>query len=78
MYVAKTNIPTIKDEYRKQSFSRKRDAMRTFTNMRRFCDNNEYAYKLSIRDPKTRRKPIRGTMQVEIGGFFFYVELYRE
>lgn len=78
MYVVKTNLPMIPAEYKTQKTTRKRDAMKAFTSYRRMCDNKDYPYKLFIRDPKTRRKPVRGTLQVEVNGFYYYVELFRE
>ena len=32
--------------------------------------------KMFIRDE--RQKPLRGSMQIEIDGFYYYIELYKE
>ena len=68
----------IRKEFLTQSFSRKRDAVKVFAGFQRMCDNEELPYKLFMRDDKTRRKPIRGRLQVQVDGFFYYVELFKQ
>ena len=74
MYYVKTNYPMAM--HNKAEFRRKRDAMRRFARFQRFFDKNRNPYKLFIRNDGV--KPIRGRIQVEYAGFFYYVELNKE
>ena len=74
MYYVKTNYPMAM--HNKAEFRRKRDAMRRFARFQRFFDKNRNPYKLFNRNDGV--KPIRGRIQVDYAGFFYYVELYKE
>lgn len=74
MYIVKTNYQMAMHDV--VEFTRKRDAMRRFTRFQRFFEKNKLPYKLFIRNDGI--KPLRGRIQVEYGGFYYYVELYKK
>jgi hypothetical protein len=74
MYIVKTNYPMAMHDV--AEFKRKRDAMRRFARFQRFFDKNRNPYKLFIRNDG--KKPLRGRIQVEYGGFYYYVELFKK
>ena len=43
-----------------------------------FLNNYTEAFIVDINYRSEKRKPLRGTIQVEIDGFYYYVELYKE
>lgn len=73
-YVIKDNLPDciIQPTGR---FTRQ-NALRHFLGLVSHLSENGYWFKVCLRDEK--EKPLRGTIQVEISGFYHYVELYKE
>lgn len=69
-YTIKSNVPDCHEPFHTKSVERARE---------KFLDickalSAKYPCKMFLRD--TGIKPLRGQIQVEIDGFFYYVELY--
>lgn len=70
-YVIKNNLPN--DSGSKQDeFTSAKNARRAFFRLSTELGDRWYI-KVSYRE-----KPLRGTIRVEIDGFYYYVELYKE
>ena len=70
-YVIKHNLPT-ESERENLEWKSAKQARKAF-----FEISAELAYHWYIK-VSYREKPLRGTIQVEIDGFYYYVELYTE
>ena len=69
-YIIKSNVPD--DTERRKEHTNAKEARRHFlsvVNMLSIAYNTKVTF---------RTKPLRGTIQVEIDGFYYYVELYKE
>ena len=74
-YVIKDNLPEgIIKAYSIVRFGRT-NAVKRFMTIFKLLNASGYNTKMTFRNQK--QKPLRGTIQVEIDGFYFYVELYK-
>ena len=73
-YIIKNNLP---DGIIKPTgqFTRP-NALRHFLGLVHFLNENEYWFKVYLREEKG--KPLRGQIKVEVDGFYYYIELYQE
>lgn len=69
-YIIKNNLP--KDGYKTVRREGEEKAKESFMDMQA-----ELAKKYSVK-AVFRNKPLRGRIQVEVDGFYYYVELYKE
>ena len=53
----------------------RKNAAQHFIGLVNHLSTNNYPTKVVLRNE--RNKPLRGTIQVEIDGFFYYIELYK-
>lgn len=74
MYIVKHNVPDFPDQ--RATFNRKAKALQFWHNQQRLFMLFEYPYKTFLRNEKG--KPLRGRCQVEVDGFYYYSELYKE
>lgn len=70
-YIIKHNLPVNYQEPIKE-YNSHRDARRAFLSMSMVLADRWYINVLY------REKPLRRTIRVEIDGFYYYVELYKE
>lgn len=70
-YIIKNNLPTESD-HTPSVWNTAKEAREDFMDIARLL-SEKYNTKITF-----RRKPLRGTIQVEIDGFYYYVELYKE
>lgn len=70
-YVIKNNLPD--GIITPTGIMSETDARRHFFGLVNYLTENGYPAKVTF-----RTRPLRGTIQVEIGGFYYYVELYKE
>lgn len=73
-YTIKHNLPNGYMQH-EQTFGNKRDAKRDFMNTFEVF-SSLHDCKLFIRDEAG--KPLRGSIRIDIGGFYYYVELYKQ
>ena len=73
-YIIKNNLP--KKIIADTGEMTKRKAARFFLGLVNHLSTNDYKIKVVFRNEKG--KDLRGTIQVEIDGFYYYVELYKE
>lgn len=73
-YVIKNNLP-LRYMQPRQYFATKEEAKKSFLFTYEVL-SSMHTCKMFIRDE--RQKPLRGSMQIEIDGFFYYIELYKE
>ena len=73
-YIIKNNLPKKIVAEAKQM--NRREAARFFLGIVNHFNTNDYKVKVVFRNEKDA--PLRGTIQVEIDGFYYYVELYKE
>lgn len=73
-YIIKDNLPD--GIINKTSGFTRRNALKHFLGLVNFLNDNSYWLKVYLRDEK--EKPLRGQIKVEIDGFYYYVELYKE
>ena len=71
-YIVKNNIPTKYIDHHATEFETPNQAKCFFNYLSKLC-SDEYPTKIVFRN-----NPLRGTIQVEIDGFYYYVELYKE
>ena len=71
-YVIKNNLPTKYIDSHKVDFETPNQAKKFFNYLVGLLAD-EYTTKVVFRN-----KPLRGTIQVQIDGFYYYVELYKE
>lgn len=69
-YIIKNNLPTESD-HTPDEWNSARDARKVFVGLVEQL-SAKYPTKVAF-----RTKPLRGTIQVEIDGFYYYVELYK-
>lgn len=70
-YVIKNNLPTETDGYRSDTLKSAKDAKESFLEIVDLL-SEKYPTKVFFRS-----RPLRGRIQVEIDGFFYYVELFK-
>ena len=77
-YVIKNNLPDCGErDYIQVKYKRhidRYDARKAFFEI---SESLSYMYSTKITFRNKRNKPLRGTIQVEIDGFYYYVELYK-
>lgn len=72
-YVIKNNLP--KKIITETGDMNKREAAHFFLGLVNHLNTNDY--KISVMFRNEKGKDLRGTISVEIDGFFYYVELYK-
>ena len=70
-YIIKNNLPTESD-HTPDVWSSAKEARKEFVEITEIL-SAKYPTKVFL-----RTKPLRGTIQVEINSFYYYVELYKE
>ena len=73
-YVIKNNLPT--NIIHNTGKMNRKEAATHFIGLVYHLNVNNYKMKVVFRNEKG--KDLRGTIQVEIDGFYYYVELYKE
>jgi hypothetical protein len=73
-YIIKNNLPN--NLIAPTSAMNRKEAARHFMGLVYHLNINNYNTKMVFRNHKG--KDLRGTIQVEIDGFYYYVELYKE
>lgn len=71
-YIIKNNLPLGITDFRTSEWNNAKQA-KWFFNYLETLLSDKYTTKVVF-----RTKPLRGTIQVEIDGFYYYVELYKE
>lgn len=73
-YHLKCNAPKF-EQHRAYPYNKKGQelAISDFQSLQRQFEDKWYLFKVFFRN-----NPLRGTIQVEIDGFYYYVELYKE
>ena len=73
-YIIKNNLPN--NVITPAGKMNRREAARHFLGLVYHLNMNEYVNKVIFRNVKG--KDLRGTIQVEIDGFYYYIELFKE
>ena len=73
-YIFKNNLPK-KIQIQTSAFCRS-NAVHYFMGLVSYLNNNGYPTKHFLRNE--REKPLRGTIKVDVDGFYHYVELLRQ
>lgn len=70
-YIIKNNLPD--GSITPTGVFKRRNAVQHFINLINYLTINDYKIKTFLRNE--RNKPLRGTIRVEVDGFYYYVEL---
>ena len=72
-YIIKNNLPA--DLFQQEELKTRDDALREFHSL---CKTLYTKYQTTIFLRDEEEKDLRGSIRVDIDGFFYYVELYKE